>query len=185
MYSIYFYCPWALVLKQLLISDTWYHTSQQCVIVGHSSDIPVQAKETIIEYQPTVIYNKFPIYILYTYFNLCPSVLSSGRTSLRLRLPPVHPSRVGRGQPPPQGWTISPRLSEKCGSPYRRTDVWWCGHAIDIMVEVEMDEMKGLFCVDILVTLEIFPTEAVPRYALYIEKGLVQVCLFLVPGTIG
>jgi len=48
---------------------------------------------------------------------------------------------------------------------------------------VVMDEMKGLFCVDIFVTLEIFPTEAVPRYALYNEEGLVQICLFLVPCT--
>jgi len=43
--------------------------------------------------------------------------------------------------------------------------------------------MKNLFCVDILVTLEIFRTEAVPRYALYIEEGFVHICLFLVPGT--
>jgi len=39
------------------------------------------------------------------------------------------------------------------------------------MDKVEMDEMKGLFCVDILVTLEIFPTEAVLRYGLYNEEG--------------
>jgi len=39
-------------------------------------------------------------------------------------------------------------------------------YAIYIMDKVEMDEMMGLFCVDILVTLDIFPTEAVPRYAL-------------------
>jgi len=43
-----------------------------------------------------------------------------------------------------------------------------------------MDKIKGLFCVDIPVALEIFPTEAVPRYAFYIEVGLVQRCLFLV-----
>jgi len=48
-----------------------------------------------------------------------------------------------------------------------------------IMGKVEMDEMKGLFCVNILVTLEIFPTEAVPRYALYDEEGFVQMCLIL------
>jgi len=47
-----------------------------------------------------------------------------------------------------------------------------------------MDETMGLFCrsIDILVTLAIFPTEAVPRYTLYIEVGLVQMCLFLVPN---
>jgi len=50
------------------------------------------------------------------------------------------------------------------------------------MCKVVMDEMKGLFCVDILVTLEIFPNKAVPSYALYNEEGLVQMCLFLVPG---
>jgi len=42
-----------------------------------------------------------------------------------------------------------------------------------------MDETMGLFCVDILVTLEIFPTEAVPRFALYNEEGFVQICLFV------
>jgi len=31
-----------------------------------------------------------------------------------LWLPPARPSRVGRGQPTPQGWTISPWVSEKC-----------------------------------------------------------------------
>jgi len=30
-----------------------------------------------------------------------------------------------------------------------------------------MDETIGLFCVDIVVVLDICPTEAVPRYALY------------------
>jgi len=53
------------------------------------------------------------------------------------------------------------------------------------MDKVEMDEMMGLFCVDILVTLEIFPTEASPRYALYNEEGFVQICSFLVTGTKG
>jgi len=60
-----------------------------------------------------------------------------------------------------------------------------CGHAIYIMDKVEMDEMNGLFCVDILVTLEIFSTEAVPRYTLYNEEGIVQMCLFQVPGKKG
>jgi len=46
-----------------------------------------------------------------------------------------------------------------------------------------MDEMMGLFCVDILGTLEIFLTKAVSRYALYNEEGFAQICLFLVPGT--
>jgi len=41
------------------------------------------------------------------------------------------------------------------------------------------------FLVDGLVTLEIFPIEAVPRYALYNEEGFVRICLFLVPGTKG
>jgi len=45
--------------------------------------------------------------------------------------------------------------------------------------------MEGLFCEDILVTSEIFLNETVPRYALYNKEGLVQMCLFLVPGTIG
>jgi len=40
-----------------------------------------------------------------------------------------------------------------------------------------MDETMGLFCVEILVTLAIFPTEAVPRYTLYNEEGFVQMCL--------
>jgi len=53
------------------------------------------------------------------------------------------------------------------------------------MDRVVMDEMMGLFCVDIVVALDIFPTEAVPRYAMYNEKGFVQICLFLVPGTEG
>jgi len=48
-----------------------------------------------------------------------------------------------------------------------------------------MDETMGLFCVDILVTSTIFPTEAVPRYALYNEEGFVQIYLFLVHGTKG
>jgi len=30
--------------------------------------------------------------------------------------------------------------------------------------KAEMNQMKGLFCVDIFVTLEIFLTKAVPRY---------------------
>jgi len=51
------------------------------------------------------------------------------------------------------------------------------------MDRVMMDETMGLFCVDILVALAIFPTEAVPRYALYNEEGVVYICLFLVPGT--
>jgi len=46
-----------------------------------------------------------------------------------------------------------------------------------------MDEIKSLFCVDILVTLAIFPTKSVLRYALYNGEGFVQVCLFLVFGT--
>jgi len=50
------------------------------------------------------------------------------------------------------------------------------------MDRVEIDGMKCLFCVDILVTLEISPTEAVPRYALYNEEGLVRLWVFLVPG---
>jgi len=37
------------------------------------------------------------------------------------------------------------------------------------MDRVVMDEMIGQFCVDIVVALDIFPTEAVPRYALYNE----------------
>jgi len=36
-----------------------------------------------------------------------------------------------------------------------------------------MDGTMGLFCADIFVTLPIFPTEAVPRHALYIEEELV------------
>jgi len=49
------------------------------------------------------------------------------------------------------------------------------------MDRVVMDETMGIFCGDILVTLAIFPTEAVPGYALYNEEGFVQICLFLVP----
>jgi len=53
------------------------------------------------------------------------------------------------------------------------------------MDRVVMDETMGLFCVDILVTLVIFPTESAPRYALYNEEGFVQIGLFLVLGTKG
>jgi len=44
------------------------------------------------------------------------------------------------------------------------------------MHKVVMDETIGLFCVDILVTLAIFPTKAVPRYALYNDEKFVQIC---------
>jgi len=44
------------------------------------------------------------------------------------------------------------------------------------MDKVEMDEMMGLFCVDILVALDIFPTEGVPRYAYYNEEEFDQIC---------
>jgi len=98
------------------------------------------------------------IYYILTYLLSCPAGLSWGRTSLGLRQHPARQSIAVRGWPPPRGWTIGPRVSEKCGSSYRRTDVWCCGHAIYIMDKVEMDEMKGLFCIDILVTLEISPT---------------------------
>jgi len=40
----------------------------------------------------------------------------------------------------------------------------FCVHAIYILDKAEMNQMKGLFCVDIFVTLEIFLTKAVPRY---------------------
>jgi len=68
------------------------------------------------------------------------------------------------------------------------SDAWCCDHAIYRMDKVEMDEIKGLFslfCVDILLTLETLPTKAMPKYALYNEEGLVQMCLFLVPGKMG
>jgi len=91
---------------------------------------------------------------IFTYFDARP-VSVQARPPSTSGCPPAHPSRAGRGQPPPQGWTISPRVSEKYESWSRRKDVWYCGLAIYIMDKVEMDEMKGLFCVDILVTLEI------------------------------
>jgi len=51
--------------------------------------------------------------------------------------------------------------------------LWCCGLVllVYIMDRVVMNETIGLFCVDILVTLAIFPNEAMPRYALYIEEG--------------
>jgi len=45
--------------------------------------------------------------------------------------------------------------------------------------------MMRLVCVDILVKFEIFPADAVPRYALYNEEGLVQMCPPLALGTRG
>jgi len=41
-----------------------------------------------------------------------------------------------------------------------------------------MDETMGLFCVHILVTLEIFPSEAVPRYA-FVQRGRVTADVFI------
>jgi len=48
-----------------------------------------------------------------------------------------------------------------------------------------MYEMQRLFCVDIVLTEEIFRTVVVPRYASYHEEGFVRMCLFLVHGTKG
>jgi len=45
---------------------------------------------------------------------------------------------------------VGPQVSGCQRSVDHRADVWCCGHAIYIMDKVEMDEMKGLFCVDII-----------------------------------
>jgi len=61
----------------------------------------------------------------------------------------------------------SPGVREVCtiGQVNRCLVLWSCS----LHNELEMDEMMGLLWVDIVVALDIFPTEVVPRYALYKE----------------